>query len=184
MKLKIQDIPEEGVAIEESVKSKDLWYNQLVRQTFQEDYVPGSIANLHLRILRTCENVSVTGFAEIDLRPACDRCLEKFSKPLNVPIHVDLAPYLGLEPSAEPKDDDIEAEGDLNFVFYKGEEINLSDIIHEVLALEIPIRYVCEESCKGLCPKCGQNLNKASCHCKISKGVHPFAVLKKLVKNS
>ena len=44
-------------------------------------------------------------------------------------------------------------------------EINLEDIITETVLCDIPMRILCSESCKGLCPKCGADLNETDCGC-------------------
>jgi len=48
--------------------------------------------------------------------------------------------------------------------------INLAPLVREYMILEIPIRPICQPSCKGLCPICGENLNETSC-------VHPDEVI-------
>jgi uncharacterized protein len=81
------------------------------------------------------------------------------------------------------KEEETELTGeDLNFAFYKGEEVDISAIVKEMLVLEIPLRYLCQDSCKGLCPRCGQNLNVKSCSCVPVQGDPRFAVLKQLLK--
>jgi len=189
MKLAILDIPEEGFDIQVQIKGKKdkpdtRWYSELLQEAFQEDYPKGKAASLNLHVLKTCNNVSLTGTSEVDLTPTCDLCLEPFEKHFVVPLRLDLAPY---HESLESPESSFEegselAEADLNFAFYKGSEIDLKDIIEEMIVLEIPIRYLCKEDCKGLCPKCGKNLNQKSCACSGTKGHSQFAVLKKLLK--
>lgn len=176
MKFRVPDIPEEGLEIQADA-SKD-WFGNLVQDAFQEDYQKGGALSLTLRLTRTCDNVSLTGTVEINLRPSCDRCLEAFSRHITIPLDVDLLPYRK-EDSGEKEEGDAE---DLNVSFYKGEEIDVSQILREMLVLEIPFRYLCSESCKGLCPRCGQNLNRGSCSCSASKGDPRFAILKDLLK--
>lgn len=179
MKLKILDIPEGGLDISAKA-SVDGWFNSLVQGAYQEDYQKGRPASLQLHILKTCDNISLTGAAEIELTPSCDRCLETFESHIEVPLHVDLAPYQEVE--YEEGEETELAEEDLNFAFYKGEEVDIGKIIREMLVLEIPIRYLCAESCKGLCAQCGQNLNLGACSCAPHRVDPRFAPLKKLLK--
>jgi uncharacterized protein len=53
------------------------------------------------------------------------------------------------------------------------EFIDLTDDIREEVILDLPIKLLCQENCKGLCPNCGANRNKEKCQCKQgqSKGV-------------
>jgi uncharacterized protein len=55
--------------------------------------------------------------------------------------------------------------------------IDLNDFVMEFLELEVPIRYLCNEDCKGLCPKCGKNLNEGECDCPKKEKNPAFKVL-------
>lgn len=181
MKLKLLEIPEEGLDLEASA-GEDSWFRDLIQDAFQEDYHRGSPARLELHLFKTCDNISLTGSAEIEINPSCDRCLENFEKHFIVPLHVDLAPVK----ESDPREKDAvpeTADEDLNFAFYQGEEIDVGEIVREMLLLEIPYRYLCSESCKGLCPRCGQNLNVKDCSCPKRSGDSRFSVLKKLLKS-
>jgi uncharacterized protein len=166
MKLKVFDIPEDGIEFRASADDKrDVWFRSLVEDAFREDFPKGAKAELDLYILRTSDNVQISGTARIALKPSCARCMEAFDKKLQVPLHVNLAPHKDMN-----FEEDEEAEGgidkeDVAFSFYKGEEIDLDAILREILLLEIPLRYLCEESCKGLCAQCGHNLNLGGCKC-------------------
>jgi DUF177 domain-containing protein len=182
MKLKVQDIPEEGMELTASASEpRDAWFLGVVREAFQDDFPKGGTAELNLHVLRTSDNVQLSGTAAIVIKPSCDRCLEAFEKRFTVPLHVNLAPHR--EMHFENEDDDGLGEEDVAFSFYKGEEIDLSEIIREMLVLDIPLRYLCSEDCKGLCPQCGQNLNLAACSCAKSPADPRFAALKSLLKS-
>lgn len=56
---------------------------------------------------------------------------------------------------------------DIGIRYYEEEYIDLSEDISESLLLEVPARILCSEDCKGLCPHCGQNLNKEKCDCRV-----------------
>lgn len=184
MKLKVFDIPEDGMEFRASADDKrDVWFRSLIEDAFGEDYPKGGPADLDLYILRTSDNVQVSGTARIALKPTCARCTEAFDKNLQVPVHVNLAPHKSMN-----FEEDEEAEGgldkeDVAFSFYKGEEIELDDIMREIFLLEIPLRYLCEESCKGLCAQCGQNLNLSECKCKKKAADPRLAVLGSLLKS-
>ncbi len=60
---------------------------------------------------------------------------------------------------------------------YRGEELNLSRMIEELIFLNLPLSNVCAEDCKGLCPACGCNLNSAQCSCEEDGAVNPFLSL-------
>jgi uncharacterized protein len=58
--------------------------------------------------------------------------------------------------------------------------LNLDELVEEDVNLALPSKYLCDEDCKGLCMKCGKNLNDGQCNCK--KDVDPrFAALLSLL---
>jgi uncharacterized protein len=67
---------------------------------------------------------------------------------------------------------------DLDVDYYTGEVIDLTPIIFEQIMLQIPMKALCNELCKGLCPHCGINLNKANCDCREDIIDERLAVLK------
>ncbi len=69
---------------------------------------------------------------------------------------------------------------DLEVGYYDGKGIEVNDVFWEQVALEIPMRVVCSEECRGICPKCGANRNREACTCENSAAPGPFDVLKKL----
>lgn len=112
---------------------------------------------------------------------ACFRCLS--------PAHVDI--YLevdwvytesaesGFRELAQAMEMDSEtdvsadANDDASHVFH-GPEIDLGPQVWEELVFATPSRYLCREFCKGICPRCGVDLNKESCRCATSQ-VEPLA---------
>ena len=57
-------------------------------------------------------------------------------------------------------------EDDLGTAFYRDETIDLGDLVREQLYLALPMKPLCAEACKGLCPQCGTNLNRGTCDCR------------------
>ena len=177
MKINIIDIPEDGMNLEVSAQA-DPWFQAVVVESFGGDYLKGAEAKLDVHLIRTGKNVQLTGGVLIDLKPACGRCLENFDRRLEVPLHINLAPRKDLS-FGEDEEKELEPD-DVNFSFYNGEEIDLDQIVREMTLLEIPLRYLCSEDCKGLCPQCGKNLNQETCSCKVKPVDSRFAALQKL----
>ena len=59
----------------------------------------------------------------------------------------------------------IPNEDDEEILPISGFEIDLEDIITESIVLNVPMKWLHDEQCKGICKVCGINLNKQSCHC-------------------
>lgn len=62
---------------------------------------------------------------------------------------------------------------------YEGQTLNLTQMVEDCIALNMPLRTLCSEDCKGLCPVCGADRNKESCSCSTGEDpqLNPFAVL-------
>jgi uncharacterized protein len=84
----------------------------------------------------------------------------------------------GIEDS-EPQEVELSAE-DMGIVYFQGEKINLKDTIQEQVVMEFPLRALCKQDCKGLCPKCGADLNEDFCDCDRRPSPGKFDVLKNL----
>ena len=69
---------------------------------------------------------------------------------------------------------------DLDLDYYTGEIVDLESILREQIILMLPLKPLCDESCKGLCPHCGADLNLETCTCPADAVDSPFARLAKL----
>ena len=103
----------------------------------------------------TGRRIVVRGSAKGRAMAVCDRCLEEFAMDLATPI--DESYYRVDEAPADPDDDErIYGEDDI---------IDISSDIEQAFLLTLPIRIVCRDDCRGLCPGCGRNLNAEECSC-------------------
>ena len=66
---------------------------------------------------------------------------------------------------------------------YEGEQLDLSEAFFDNLFLEMPMTTVCSESCKGLCPICGADLNRGQCGCQKQKIDARFSALESLLND-
>ncbi len=107
----------------------------------------------------------------------CDRCLESFHHDLDSGFHLFLQESASGpkgETEVELLDEDMEVE------FISGDQLNLDEIVREQVFLSVPMKSVCRETCKGLCPECGANLNHEKCKCLKGSGHPAFQKLKNL----
>jgi uncharacterized protein len=79
--------------------------------------------------------------------------------------------------TAEEKE--LRAE-ELDFVYYSDDLIDIDPLLAEQLLLQIPMKILCREDCKGLCPHCGVNMNADDCQCREKRVDVRLAVLNKL----
>jgi uncharacterized protein len=100
---------------------------------------------------------------------SCDRCLEAVVAPFSIDVLWNFAQGAELEGlqefmSAEGEPDDYEEMDPLRA--FAGNEINLAGHVWEEIVLDMPPKVLCGPACKGLCPRCGANLNDGPCACK------------------
>lgn len=101
----------------------------------------------------------LVGGVRTSLELACSRCLEPFRLPVDVDF--DLR-YL---PRAENVGEGEIEEDDLTTAFYADDMIDLSQLMAEQFHLALPMKPLCQEACRGLCPQCGTNWNTGACGC-------------------
>ena len=102
-------------------------------------------------------------------RYRCARCYDDFEKELAYRFNHILVTAL----PEEGGDDYIEAPDYM---------LDTDALLRDDILLELPSKFLCKDSCKGLCPKCGKNLNEGKCNC-TEREMHPgFAVLSKLLE--
>ncbi len=108
-------------------------------------------------------NFMVEGTFRASGPTACSRCLAP------VPWQVEDRFSVEYRPGAQaPGEGEFAIDGDeLDVAFLVGHELDLEDVAAEQVSLALPMRIVCDESCAGLCPRCGANRNvEGACRCK------------------
>lgn len=129
-------------------------------------------------IVREHDRIRFRGSLKGVLELACDRCLDPSRTEITSDFDLFFEPRDSL---AYEEDAEIElGEPDMRTAFLAGSELDVGDVITEQLLLALPMKPLCRDDCRGLCPQCGQNLNVAECDCKIPV-IHPaFSVLEDL----
>ena len=93
----------------------------------------------------------------VDYETACARCLAPLSGSFSLDLEKTVAPRNLLADLPEEKLED--------FAIIEDGFLDLDEPLYEQLEMEFPIRFLCREDCKGLCPRCGKNLNDGPCGC-------------------
>lgn len=84
----------------------------------------------------------------------CDRCADEIKKDYSIRVEKILVQSLQNE-----YDDD-------NYIIIDNQILDLDELVNEEVSLNMPSKLLCSDDCKGLCPKCGTNLNVNKCDCK------------------
>jgi uncharacterized protein len=131
-------------------------------------------------IFKDGDRFRLAGRVATTLTLTCGRCLEGFVLPVDAAFDLQYVP--GVAPAADGESE-IEAD-DLGTAYYDDEKIDLGQLVQEQFYLALPMKPLCGETCRGLCPQCGANLNRGDCGCS-PKWVDPrFAALGALRKDS
>lgn len=169
MRVNIDEIKEVG-----TLRSWDLAREQVDEMVAGDraGYRARGPAHVEARLEKLERRVRLGATAQARLSAACSRCLSPVE--LDLPVDFELTLVPGDEYAGEPRDEKDtggrkvagsfapeEAEEEV----YTGKVIDLDPIVREQLLLALPGYPLCQESCKGLCPACGTNLNDRECGC-------------------
>ncbi|MFZ0287168.1 MAG: DUF177 domain-containing protein [Terriglobales bacterium] len=110
---------------------------------------------------QTIKDIRLNGDLAVQLETDCARCLEPVVT--DVKHSFDLL-YRPLGADAGRQELSVTgAEAEISY--YQGEGLLLEDVLREQVLLAVPLRAICRENCRGLCPQCGTNLNEKQCSC-------------------
>lgn len=116
-----------------------------------------------LEISRVHDEFRVRGRVALALRQECVRCLELIEQPVEGALDVLVRPL-----EVEDESDQGPPEG---ILYHDGETFSLAEEVRQVVLVEIPANPLCRADCRGLCPRCGGNLNQGGCTCAAGGGV-------------
>jgi uncharacterized protein len=152
-------------------------------QVYQPDQFPRDEAftvaapvTLGFDIYKDKDQFRLAGKVQTRLELPCGRCLEPFVRPVDAEFDLRYQPHSHNTGEGERE---VE-EDDLTTGFYDNDEIDLGQLMTEQFVLSLPMKPLCDEGCRGLCPTCGTNWNRGTCECR-NEWVDPrLAALKDL----
>jgi len=164
--INLAEIPPEG-----RVRTLDL-SGDFARMALAETEADAATAHLEtiLQLTKQLPDVYVAGTLRGDVTLLCSRCLGPAAVTIAAKISVMFVPR-GRE------SDDIDAEAP-DVIPYDGDEIDVGEMLREEMLLALPMAPLCSESCLGLCPSCGKDLNEGPCGHAPSEHDHRWAALK------
>jgi uncharacterized protein len=133
-----------------------------------------------VRAFRIRELFEVEGHFQTKIRLTCSRCLKEYDRLLASEFALT---YTRETPGLTAESTEEEAElrvEEIGLIHFRGEEIDLRDGIQEQVVMAFPVKPLCDEKCKGLCPTCGADRNQGDCGCKREPISSQFALLRNL----
>ena len=106
-------------------------------------------------------DIRLVGDLVTNVELACARCLDPITRDIASNFDLLYRP-LGADAGKEELSVTV-AEAEVSY--YHGEGVLLEDVLREQVLLALPLRAICRDDCKGLCPHCGKNLNLEQCNC-------------------
>ena len=159
MKFRLEDIG--GEEQEQTFFQEKNWLEERLSGEAQRPFCFTGPIRIHLKLSRAGKVILLRSRIEGEGELICTRCLDPFSKNLTSEFTIRLKP----KPDS-PLTEEVELNReDLETEFYEGEEVDVTPLVQDQILLTLPAKAICDEKCRGLCPKCGHNLNRETCQC-------------------
>jgi uncharacterized protein len=131
----------------------------------EEEYRVTAPVDLRMVIHQDQDRFRLVGTVKTELELACSRCLEPFKLPVDRAFDLRYLPAGAGEPESDEDEETEVEEDDVSITFYRDEQIDLNELLREQFYLTLPMKPLCSDNCKGICPQCGTNRNTAPCDC-------------------
>jgi uncharacterized protein len=166
MKIQISEIPAEGLHLEHS---EDVGSESVRIMT------PVSV---DLRVDKKGAEVILRGRVTGDVELNCGRCLQPFIVRVDTPVDITYHPVEEFS-----REEHYELRGDeLDMAFYRDDMLDIGELSVEQMILAVPMKPLCAAMCKGICPKCGTDLNASTCSCTDRETDPRLRVLEQLLQ--
>ncbi len=132
---------------------------------------------IELAVAREYDHLRAQGRVATRVRLGCSRCLTGYDADIDSSFTV----FYMRAAAGVSQDEEVElTEEDLLSATYEGDEIDFAEEVSEQVLTAIPVKPLCREDCKGLCPVCGTDLNDTDCGCKDESFNIKFGALQNL----
>lgn len=121
------------------------------------------------------KTILVEAKVELSLIIPCDRCLESVIKDFNIKINREV----NMAVTVLPNEDELDEAN-----FMSGNNLDVDKLVHGEILLSLPMKVLCDDNCKGICNRCGANLNHGTCDCDVTDLDPRMAVIRDIFKNS
>ncbi len=108
--------------------------------------------------------------ADLTVDTVCSRCLKPIRVPKRQTVHRALA-------------DELQDEDNDEILLITGDTVDVDEIVTEAIVLNMDFIFLCKDDCRGICPRCGVDLNMAKCSCESDVQDERLAVLRDILKD-
>lgn len=114
-------------------------------------------------------SVELTVDLSYDFYMPCSRCMEETLTKQNLKVHHAL-----VRENCEDMED---------FYLTVEDSVDMDELLYQDIILNLPVKYICKDDCRGICSSCGANLNKENCSCEKGEVQNAFSSLKALLED-
>jgi uncharacterized protein len=165
--IEVQDLKQEPLYVRHVFPIGDIKF-------FHEDAALSEPVATDFVLTHRDRDLHVDGTVETKIRFRCSRCNKEFSNPFAASFDLTYLP--------QPKWTNENAEIALKYeemevAYYDGIALDVNLMVLEQIELAMPMSFICREDCRGLCYKCGADLNEGACLCKNEETDSRLSVL-------
>lgn len=171
MKLSVDKIPDEGSELNYTEPADSFDYLKTEEEGTGATIVGPIVVTIQAK--KRAGGIDISGQLRGTAAMTCSRCLVEITEDISHDFFYNCLPHEAVEEEKE----ELTMES-MDVCFYSGGEIGITELVHEQVALALPMRPLCKDDCIGLCTECGANLNRGDCGCKTGQGDIRFAALK------
>ncbi|MEW6050326.1 MAG: DUF177 domain-containing protein [Candidatus Zixiibacteriota bacterium] len=148
-------------------------------QSFAPEVTAVDDVLLRVTIHKSGQEYICHGTVQAHVKMECSRCLREFSTELNMPTEFIV------RSDSQPAETIKGVFDDQDYVYMHGQNLmaDPGEIVRQALVLSLDMKPLCAADCKGLCPRCGANLNDGACSCRLERIDDRWSALKSLRNN-
>lgn len=141
-----------------------------------DDWVLNGSMDIDVEISHQGQFLDMDGQVCTEVKAPCARCLEPVMAQVESEVHEQLLYAKDVTLFSHLAVGEVEEK----YFIYDNDTLDITDIIREIILADLPQKVLCRDDCRGLCPKCGKNLNQGSCSCDLHEVDPRLAILAKL----
>ena len=171
--IEIEDLEPEPLHIQHVFPTREINFSH-------EDAALSAPVSADFVLTHKDRDLHIDGSVKTSIRFKCCRCAKESSRLLAADFELSYVP----QPKWTNEDAEIELRyEDMDIAFYDGIILDVDQMILEQIELALPMRLICRDDCKGLCYRCGADLNEGACPCKAEETDSRLSVLLDFKKN-
>jgi uncharacterized protein len=167
----LSHLPSEGLRLERRIH-ENAW------KITEPDWQSRGELAFELLIKGNPQKASVEGNFDAGITASCHRCLKRLALKLDRKFHLT---YLAPDPVRFSRDEVGLTGEELEVAYFEKPLLPLHELIREQVYLAVPMKFLCKADCRGLCVRCGADLNEVECSCPRQEEDPRWASLKSIV---